>query len=532
MADNMHAAQSVSDTLRAHGGRVVLSPGGRSGTLALPLLRDCDARMVLDERAAAFVALGWARVVGAPVALLCTSGSAGAHYLPALIEAWHSRVPLVVITADRPADLRGRGAPQTTRQSFFGDFVVERIDPGLPEDGHWQAATKRAFERAQQTSRPVHLNLPLREPLWSASGVFAPADVAVNQPSIERIAARLPRRLLAAERGIIHCGSQAGDDPELPALIAALGATLGWPIIAEAASGARIDGAGGAADLLDAATLMGPPEVVLRFGRCPLHRATREWLATATHTVLVDPFGDLHHPEAGPFTLLSGHAGATIRAHLGGTRTSMWLQKWDMALLKRAVWANTAVNTGWWEGRIAHMVMAAARTAGARIHVSNSMPIRDLDIFGAASGTIHVNRGINGIDGTVATATGEALAGDGPVWLLTGDLSLLHDASSLSLARQLGVADRLRVIVVDNSGGGIFHQLPFAKAPLFEQAFITDQALDCGAIARARGLSVARVEHADAFAIALEGPAQFIHVRVDRATSVAARRAARGPEID
>jgi 2-succinyl-5-enolpyruvyl-6-hydroxy-3-cyclohexene-1-carboxylate synthase len=172
------------------------------------------------------------------------------------------------------------------------------------------------------------------------------------------------------------------------------------------------------------------------------------------------------------------------------------------------------------------MTATAAKAAGAALQVANSMPIRDLDVFGACETRARSSRGVNGIDGTIATATGAALAT--PTWVLVGDLALLHDASSLSLARQLGV-DGLRIIVVDNGGGGIFHQLPFAKAPrdAFERAFITPQHVDIAAIARARGLAVTTVADAESFADALAGSADLIHAHVDRSHSVATRRAAR-----
>lgn len=535
---NQHEAAALAVALRAHGGRVVLSPGGRSGTLALALLHpqaNIEAHMVLDERAAGFLALGWARSSHGPVTLLCTSGSAGAHYLPALIEAWHSRVPLVVITADRPPELSGRGAPQTTSQRFFGEFVAARIDPGPPSaHADWASAFRRAFAISAQSSRPVHLNLPLREPLWSPEPVAMPSEPDAPRSPAAPIAGTLPAELLSLERGVIHCGTATGDGPELGETIAALGAQLGWPVIAEAASGARRHGAHDAEDLVAAAGIMGPPEVVLRFGRCPLHRATRSWLATAAHTVLVDPHGDLHHPDDGPYTLLSADVAATVRGALGPAKpASPWLRRWRTGLRVASERARTACDAGWWEGRIARMTAQAAEAAGVRVHVANSMPIRDLDLFGASTGPVSANRGVNGIDGVVATATGEALGGDVPVWLLTGDLSLLHDASSLSLAWQLGVADRLRIVVVDNGGGGIFHQLPFAQADsaLFERAFITPQHLDCGALAAARGLTVARAFDPESLRDALASEAQFIHVRVDRATSVAQRAAARSTAI-
>ncbi|MCO4746860.1 MAG: 2-succinyl-5-enolpyruvyl-6-hydroxy-3-cyclohexene-1-carboxylic-acid synthase [Proteobacteria bacterium] len=532
-AINVQAARRAADAIAANGGKIVLSPGGRSGTLALAVMdadSACTPKMVLDERAAAFLGLGWARASASPVALLCTSGSAGAHYLPALIEAWHSRIPLVAITADRPPELQDRGAPQTTRQTFFADFVAERIDPGPPTDAAgWADAVNQAFAAARSASRPVQLNLPMREPLWQAESTAFIAATPRNEQEAAPKPAHLPPAFLAVERGLIHCGNDAGIAPELPALVQALGETLGWPVLTEAASGARAKAADGAADIVAASGQLPPPQAVLRFGRAPLHRSTRAWLAQAEHTLCVDPHGDLHHPEENPATLLEGDTAATARAHISEGKSG-WRDEWQDALEGAFSATDRAADEGWWEGRIAKMTASAAHLAGAALQVANSMPIRDLDIFGACQTRVRSSRGINGIDGTVATATGAAIVH--PTWVLIGDLALLHDASSLSLARQLGVSG-LRVIVVDNGGGGIFHQLPFAGAEQqhFERTFITPQHVDIAGIARARGLEVAVVEDPTALDTALAGPAELIHVRVDREVSVQTRRTARASAV-
>ena len=541
---------------------VVVSPGSRSTPLVVAFAAErVRAHVVLDERAAAFFALGLARTSGRPVALVCTSGSAPAHYLPAVIEAAASCVPLILLTADRPADLQGVGAAQTVDQvHLFGRHVRRAFHldaPGAGDEGWLATVAALALDAASSSPLgPVHINCPYRKPLLGREGVGharGPVRVVRGVASLDDAQhAALVATLRGASRGAIVAG------PAWPPLerdaVGALAAALGWPILAEPASQLRgpQDPSGGKQQVTWVGTsdclVREPalaralrPDLVVRLGRLPTSTAVHEWLR-GVDAVLVDVDGSWHDPTHSAHTLVATEPNALCRALAerisqagtgagpkdGGRRP--WSVMWQTAdAAARAVLDGVCNADGpMWEGAIAREV-ARALPAGSVLHVASSMPIRDLDSFaGSLRDGVRVlhSRGANGIDGTIATAAGEA-AGAGPVVVLMGDLAFRHDASSLAVARSAGVD--LTLVVVDNGGGGIFEFLPIAGSDAFERFFLTPQEDSVAAIAAGYGARVTSVTHLAGLRESLRSQpsgVRVLHVAVDRAHNVATHRRA------
>lgn len=553
---NLAAAAALVDGLAAAGVRdVVFSPGSRS----TPLVLAADARgalrtwPVLDERVGGFFALGLARAAGRPVALVCTSGSAGAHYLPAALEADRSGVPLVLVTADRPPELHGCGANQTVDQrGLLGGVGRLARDLGAPDaaalDG-WFAAGRQAAERAGDApAGPAHLNVAFREPLWAPGVVIPPPRAAgrrlVGTPAVDpALVDALADRLGGARRGAIHCGAGAADGPGFAAAVTALARHLGWPILAEVASGLRVGHHDRHPVVAHADGLLGgptpPPEVVLRLGAVPPSRRIAAWLARAEATVLVAPDGQRRDPEHRAETLIVAPTSPLLEALAGRLpATAGWLDAWraadDAAAALLAELAGEGGPAGApadaaWEGAVARAVVAALPD-GAALHLGNSLPVRDADAFAAARAgdmRVFVSRGVSGIDGALATAAGEAVGAGRPTWALVGDLTCLHDLGGLLHLGQL--RPDLTVVVVDNGGGGIFGVLPIAQHQgAFERCFLTPQHFDLKALCAGCGVAYRRADDLAALRAALApapGP-RVIHVPVDRAASARRRAAA------
>jgi 2-succinyl-5-enolpyruvyl-6-hydroxy-3-cyclohexene-1-carboxylate synthase len=525
----------------------VVSPGSRNTPvlLAAAARRSLRCHVVHDERAAGFLALGLARASGTPVALSCTSGSAGAHYLPAFMEATAEGVPLVALTADRPPELHRCGANQTVEQGrLLGDFA-RPFSLGAPFErceAAWRQAGRRAGREAWDA--PIHLTLAFREPLWTpeAEAEYAPP---VSQPGLwspgpgalpAEASAALLDRLVGAARGAIHCGAGAAEDPAQALAIRALGRALGWPVLAEAASGVRfVEGEPGAVVSHGDAILRGcagsveAPDRVLRFGRPPLTRAVAAWLARAERTLLVDPRGrrmDPSHRADGLVQASPAQLAEALLPELPDDGRGAWAARWRQAEATAAAVLEGECAEGWWEAPIARAVLASSPV----IHLGSSMPVRDVDAFAAADGRarrVFANRGLSGIDGTLATAAGEALA-EGAVTVLLGDVSFLHDLTGLLAAATLGAP--LTVVVVNNGGGGIFGFLPVAEHPShFERCFVTPHQARVGPLCAGVGVVHERVNDRHALARALSSPTtgpRVIEAVVDRDENVARHRAA------
>lgn len=557
------AASLVAALVRGGVRDAVVSPGSRSTPLALALAARADLRVhvLVDERAAAFVALGLARAGARPVALLATSGTAGAHWLPAVVEAAASCVPLVLLTADRPPELHGCGAPQTVDQArLFGAHARLFVQLGPPTADTrpgWPAAVgARAVDAALASpAGPVHVNVAFREPLWApgAVGGAAPAPRVVRaRPALGDDLAREAALLVRGPRGVIVAGPRAappGREAELAAALARLSAALGWPVLADPLSGAR-HGSHDLSTIVTAADalLRDPafarahrPRRALRLGQVPTSKAVQRWLAdSAPETALVDPDAEWHDPEHAAALLLVADPVEACQALARAVESTPdrdatdWLASWQQAEQAARAALDQAAQDGWWEGAVARAVVDALPD-GALLVVASSLPVRDVDAFTGASGrdvTLLSNRGANGIDGTVATAVGAALTWErGPVVALVGDLAFAHDLDGLAAARELGAP--VRVVVVDNAGGGIFGTLPIAAhAPeVFERLFLTPSRLDLEAAARGLGAQAETVNDPLALRRALAAPlpasgAHVVRAAVDRQEGARRREAA------
>jgi 2-succinyl-5-enolpyruvyl-6-hydroxy-3-cyclohexene-1-carboxylate synthase len=555
------AATLVDELARCGLAEAVLAPGSRSAPLAMALWdRAKDSgeeglrlHVRIDERSAAFLALGLAKASRRPVALVCTSGTAAAHFHGAVIEASEAGVPLLVLTADRPPELRGTGANQTIDQiKLYGDAVRWFCEAGLPQarpgmDAYWRSLACRAWAAAVGAGGrfpgPVHLNLPLREPLvpglpdpagegGEAGGWPEPLDGRpdggpwTSFPGDGRAGAL---ELPWTERGVIICGDGCGD----PAALLHLAEQAGWPVLAEPSSGARAGPMSLAAYpyLLDSPGFVAGhrPELIVSAGRPGLSRGQLSYLKTAApvrHVVVAQGPGHW----ADPARSATDVAGAVTVAP--GPGDSPWLAGW-LAAGAAARDAADAVLDGDGGGLSEPLLareLGAALPDGALLWAASSMPIRDLDRHLAPRPRVRVlaSRGASGIDGLVSSAIGAALAhqadGGGPAVALLGDLALLHDAAGLVLGPDEPRPDLL-AIVVNNDGGGIFSTLEQAAFPAsFERVFGTPHGTDLRQLAGAAGLPYTRVTTAADLTAAVRGRGlRLAEVRTDRAAGAALR---------
>jgi 2-succinyl-5-enolpyruvyl-6-hydroxy-3-cyclohexene-1-carboxylate synthase len=540
------ARQGVSDAC--------VAPGSRSAPLALALAADDRVRLHvhLDERSASFFALGLARASGRPAVVLCTSGTAAANFHPAVLEAHHARVPMLVCTADRPPELRDTGAGQTVDQvKLFGDAVRWFHEPEVPNDrpgagAIWRALASRAVASALgPPAGPVHLNLPFREPLVPTGDPLVDAPgrsddrpwtataPGVRAPSVELLDA-LAHLVADRPRGLVVAGWGAGVRPATALRFAEV---AGWPVLADPLSNLRVPGTVAAYDPLLRVTAFGEahrPDVVLRVGGPPTNKPLTQWLDPSVDQVLIDPDGAWLDPQHAA----SGRMVADPELLLGALADAVdvlvddeWVRAWRDADDAARGAVDTLVD-GWdepFEGRIARDVVRAS-PEGTSLVVASSMPVRDVESFAPARDGVvfHANRGANGIDGFVSTALGVAAATDGPTVALLGDLCFLHDANGLLGARERAVDATF--VVVDNGGGGIFSFLPQAELPEhFEALFGTPQPVDLAALAAVHGLPVTEVGVAAELEPALlasvdAGGVRVVRVRTDRHANVARHR--------
>jgi len=531
------------------------SPGSRSTPIVLSLARTPGLRAWshVDERVAGFFALGLAKQTGRPVAIACTSGTAAAELAPAVIEAAQARVPLIVLTADRPPELRDVGAGQTIDQlKLYGGAAKWFVEVGTHEASAERVRWMRALAcRAVWTALdgrpgPVHLNMPLREPLVLDGPVpdedpcpgRADGRPWVAHPVVP-VPAELPRVPLApAPRAVVVAGRDERD-PALGEAVAVFAAAAGYPLLADPLSGARRGPAAIAhydALLRDerlAAELR--PELVLRIGDLPTSKALRVWLAglDGAEQVTLDAEGAWHDPAG----VLSARIAANPRAVLAaltpehrGAGDPAWLEHWRDA--DRAAAGAIAATLGdeLSEPRVAAELVAALPSE-ATLFTAASMPIRDLETFAAARDDgprILSNRGANGIDGTVAAALGAAAAGTGPVVLHVGDVALAYDLTALLSAARLRID--LVIVLVNNDGGGIFDFLPVAREGAdFEQHVATPHGLDFAQAAALFGARHVLAAELDTLRGELERTVDgvgvtVVEVRTERKANVALHR--------
>jgi 2-succinyl-5-enolpyruvyl-6-hydroxy-3-cyclohexene-1-carboxylate synthase len=586
------AVAALLDELAQGGVRhAVVSPGSRSTPLAVLAAEHGGLTVWLniDERSAGFFALGLAKATREPVALICTSGTAAANYWPAVAEASLARVPLVVLTADRPHELRDVGAPQTILQAgMYGRHVKWDFDLPVPDGTavlvrHARTVAARAVATAREAPMgPVHLNVPLREPLLPDLALprLFEAERGAGRPGIRVTAGRrlpdegriagLARELAGVRRGLIVCGPM--DEPGFSEAVADLARRLAWPLLADPLSQLRSgEGAAAVIDAYDAFLRDGrtaealKPEAVLRFGAMPVSKAFQQYVErhrdcrhlvvdaggwreptlSADEMVHADPVLFCRHLAAA----LDERNGRGARPEDGGTGpdggqetgppeapSADWLGLWrrinreTRAVLERA--GREQAGEPPFEGRV-FLELRELLPPGAALVVGNSMPVRDLDaFFGSRPEPVRIagNRGANGIDGLVSTALGFSAAGIKTV-LVIGDLSFYHDMNGLLMAKRCKLD--LTVVLVNNDGGGIFSFLSQAALDesRFEALFGTPTGLDFAHAARLYGGEHARPADWDgfrrAFADAMDaGGLRIIEVRTDRAANVEQHRRA------
>lgn len=503
----------------------VIAPGSRSTPMALAIAdrTEISTQVVHDERSAAFVALG-AGVDGVPALLLCTSGTAAANFFPAVVEAGLSNVPMIVLTADRPEELRGVGAPQTIDQlHLYGDHVRWFGDPGVPTESEshtWRELASDVWTFAR--SGPVQLNLAFREPLLGEVATLPerrdPADDRNSADDAVSAAPAITVPDIGVERGIILVGGRSGvaaDD------VAALRERTGWPVVADPVSGMRhLPGAIATADALLRHAGFAErqlPGVIVRIGRPAASKVLAQWSHRATEAgaTLLQVGGpgviDPDHDVTAICVMADVLGGAPDHRTTGAVTATGWQASWAHAEAVAAV-SIVATLAGFDEitEPLVARIVADHLPPGARLTVASSMPVRDLEWFGGSNARAHANRGANGIDGVVSTGLGIALGG-GPTVVLVGDLAFVHDSSAL-----VGLADRnidLRIVVVDNDGGGIFSFLPQASAldhARFEQLFGTPLGVDIVALAAAHGLESRSVETGEELQAQLAVPGPWV----------------------
>jgi 2-succinyl-5-enolpyruvyl-6-hydroxy-3-cyclohexene-1-carboxylate synthase len=495
--------------------QAVVSPGSRSTPLTFALARHpaIEAISVLDERSAAFFALGLAKQYRRPVVLLCTSGTAGANYFPAVIEAQESGVPLLVITADRPPEMRDCASGQTIdQQKLFGshvNFYHELAVPGatLPLLSYLRQTVAMAVERTlSPATGPVHLNAPFRDPLTpmedgSTAGVTMADDFFshLDTPTPIVSSATIWQRPTTA-RGLIVAGPATSSDPVAYAKkVLELSTALGWPVLADALSLLRgyADESSGVVSAYDAilrdATLARDlvPRTILCLGAWPTSKVLRAWLESAGAEIL------LLAPSAANRDALHGRTRQIVAPvetlAVAGERIvdSAYFDQWVHAEKEARKSLDSAMEheSGLFEGK-ASWLLARNLPLGTPLFVASSMPVRDLEYFWPSNGRakkIYFNRGANGIDGTLSTALGLAHGGV-PSVVLTGDLALLHDSNGFLLRPKL--RGSLTIVLINNRGGGIFEHLPIANFdPPFEEFFATPQEVDFGKLCGAHGVS-------------------------------------------
>ena len=554
---NEYIAALVDEFYQLGVRHAVFSPGSRSTTMAM-LFKEhegFETYMNIDERSASFMALGIAKVHKEPTVLVCTSGSAVAHYLPAILEAQYSGVPLIVLSADRPHTLLHVGAPQTVDQhKIFGTAVNYFEELAVPQESHYytypRQVARKAYMKAMDTKKgPVHINVPLFEPLVpelsrnhfeagrssfkvvkpNYSSVFGfdnrnnlthinnVIDVAHNNDSTKEINNLLERY----ERILILAGPQI--DIDEAETICSFGEALQAPILADPLSNVRgCDTSKVVISTYDA-LLAGQslwhelkPDCVIQFGQIVVSKRVQQMIASWTDVeyIEVNPTMDSMNPTGK--TTMHMQASIDVFTHLHGKNNSSdtYLNIWrrlDQAGKKQL---STAIDEPHcFEGRTIRELQKQIPEDG-QIFVANSMTIRDFDYFwfsGESKAVLYGNRGVNGIDGTISTALGLAANGK-PTYLVTGDLSLFHDLNGLAVAKTHNL--NLIIILHNNDGGGIFEYLPQKGTKHFDYLFSTSQGLDYSGAAKLYGCGYTKISSPNELSSVLANVSQETGVHI------------------
>lgn len=554
--------ETIVDELAKSGvDSVCIAPGSRSTPLTVAFAAHSDIRVFshLDERSAAFFALGRARRSGQPTALVCTSGTAAANFHPAVIEADLSRVPIVVLTADRPAELRDSGANQTVDQTkLYGDAVRSyRTLPDPAPEGRRLRSLRTSVCRAVGTSTgtppgPVHLDVPVPKPLeptdpregpGSLPEGFADRDspgvAGRDGPFVATMAGnaqlddgdlRTVAKVVAdADRGLVVAGPSNQPTPAREAL-GNLACETEFPVLADPLSGVRFGDhlpdatvCGGYDSYLDGAGNWPDPDVVLRFGASPTSKTLRQYLRDAeARQFVVDPAGEWPEAEFTATDLVTADPASVAQAIADRAEKANadWTERFARA--ERSYWdlVSPELERMLFEGSVAGLV-AETLPDPATLYVSNSMPVRDVDRFArprTADVSILGNRGASGIDGITSSALGAASATDEPLVLLLGDLAYYHDMNGLLAVARCGVD--ATIVLVNNDGGGIFHKLPIESFdPPFTDQFKTPHGLDFEPTADLYDVSFDRVDGASELVDALSDSAGADGTQVIEVTS-------------
>src|SRR5438105_9158853 len=539
-------AATFVDELAAQGVEYAcVSPGSRSAPIAMALQRHPRIKVIvqIDERSSSFFALGLGKATGKPAVVLCTSGTAAAEFHPAVVEAYYSRTPLIVVTADRPPELRDVGANQAIdQQQLYGSAVRWFFDPGTPAElpgapRIWRRLAARAV--AEAAGGPVHLNLPFREPLVPPPGQVPSAQGEAGQtitsgrvlPTPAQLAT-LASALQRARRPLVVAGEMRDGQRLAHALT-----RLGLPVLAEPGSQLRRVETGAAVESYEALLRAGwslehGPDLVIRMGATPTSRVLNRWLAAAAApTFLIDPDRAWRDEDHVATNVMACDPQPLLEA-LPPVDRSAWRDQW-LGAGKRATAAiaATLVSTPLHEGHVARALSSRLPDPG-NLFIGSSMPIRAADSFwplARPQQRFFGNRGASGIDGLVSSGLGVATGRDAaPTVLLLGDLSLYHDMNGLWALQRHGI--RATLVVCDNNGGGVFNLLPQAEHhDVFEEIFATPLGLDLSQVARLYGLVYSPVsdrsglEPAIADAIAAPTPTMVV-VKMKREDSVSGHR--------
>ncbi|TAH53122.1 MAG: 2-succinyl-5-enolpyruvyl-6-hydroxy-3-cyclohexene-1-carboxylic-acid synthase [Chloroflexota bacterium] len=561
----------VDELARSGIRHVCLCPGSRSTPLAMTFADDERFRlwMHLDERSCAFFALGLAKASREPVVLVCTSGTAAANFFPAIVEASLARVPLIVLTADRPPELRDTGAAQTIDQiKIYGAYAKWFAEIALPEANvemlrYARTFACRAVAQANETpAGVVHFNMPFREPLVPSAADFSVSEnerdaffgradgkafVEISRAKIipdEKIISTLAQSLAQSERGLIVAGMQ--NDAEFSAAVTKLANALGYPILADPLSQVRC-GEHCRENVMDSydafmrdARMVKElaPEIVLRFGAIPTSKPVLQYLqqyATARQILIDD--GGWNEPAHIASEMIRSDAVLfcdALSKEISAPRAkSAWLEQWQTlnTRTKSVVNLQLATLNEFFEGRV-FSELTELLPDRATCFLSSSMPVRDADTF-LASNARNIrflsNRGANGIDGVVSTALGAGAASEGKLVLVIGDLALYHDLNGL-LAAKLHKLNAL-IILLNNDGGGIFSFLPQATHPKnFEKLFGTPHGLNFEHAAKMYDANFVDVKDWDEFRAAVTNGLRadglnIVQVKTNRETNVTMHRA-------
>lgn len=515
---NEYIAALVDEFYQLGVRHAVFSPGSRSTTMAM-LFKEhegFETYMNIDERSASFMALGIAKAHKEPTILVCTSGSAVAHYLPAILEAQYSGVPLIVLSADRPHTLLHVGAPQTVDQhKIFGTAVNYFEELAVPQESHYytypRQVARKSYMKAMDTKKgPVHINVPLFEPLvpeLSRNHFEAGrSSFKVFKPNYSDIfACGEGNNLLERyERILILAGPQI--DVDEADMIRSFGEALQAPILADPLSNVRgCDTSNVVISTYDA-LLAGQslwhelkPDCVIQFGQIVVSKRVQQMVASWDNVEYIEVNATMDSMNLTGKTTMHMQASIDVFTNLYGVKNDSpaYLGKWQHLETAGKQKLGTAIEEpSCFEGRTIRELQQHI-SDNAQVLIANSMSIRDFDYFwfsGESRAVLYGNRGVNGIDGTISTALGLAVNGR-PTYLVTGDLSLFHDLNGLAVAKTHNL--NLTIILHNNDGGGIFEYLPQKGTKHFDYLFSTSQGLDYSGAAKLYGCSYIKISSPD-----------------------------------